>query len=116
MIKSVEVRCLEPLRRDALEEAARLVLSFVAVSSRPGRVPLWRDQSLRLTLSPAALHDGCYLADAAQQVLDAVQAFGIQVVRADSHSDEAPPEEWSQWWASLETAAEREFDLVLEIV
>jgi hypothetical protein len=113
---SVEIRCLDPLRRDALEESARLALSFVAVASRPGFSLNWRDEGLRLTLSTAALHDGCYLPETALQLLEAVQAFGVKVVRLERDGDELVPEEWSQWWSSLPLGTEKSYQMVLDIL
>lgn len=113
MITSVEVRCLNPLRRDALEEAARLVLSFVSVSSRPGYRLDWRGGALRLRLSPQALRDGCYLPESAQQLLEAAQSFGVHVVRDTDQGD--IPEEWESWWAQLPLANDSAFELSLEI-
>lgn len=116
MAKSVNIRCLDPLRRDALEEAARLALSFVSVASRPGFQLRWKEGDLRLTLSPSALLDGCYLPETAQQLLEAVQAFGVNVVRLERAGDEPVPEEWTAWWSALPAETERPFELNLEIV
>lgn len=115
MTKSIEVRCLAPQRRDALEESARLVLAFVSVCSRPDRRSDWQ-KKLRLTLSAGALHDGCYLAESAQSLLEAVTAFGVQVCRQKAGDELDPPEEWSQWWGELPLVDEHKFDLVLEII
>lgn len=115
MARSIEIRCVDPMRRDALEESARLALSFVAVASKPGFSLDWRTGDLRLILSAAALHDGCYLPETAQQLLEAVQAFGVKVVRLERDSDEAAPEEWTAWWSALPAWTERAFDLILEI-
>jgi hypothetical protein len=116
MANSVEIRCLDPQRRDALEESARLALSFVAVGSRPGFRLNWRQGDLRLALSRTALQDGCYLPETAQQLLEAVQAFGVRVVRCEREGDGAVPEEWTQWWSALPAPDERSFDMVLEIL
>lgn len=116
MTKSIEVRCLTPQRRDALEESARLVLAFISVCSRPDRHSDWQ-KNLRLTLSALALHDGCYLPESAQSLLEAVAAFGVQVCRQKKAGDDSePPEEWSQWWGELPFVDEHEFDLILEII
>ena len=116
MASSVHIRCLDPQRRDALEESARLALSLVAVASRPGFSMKWREDALRLTLSTAALHDGCYLPETAQPLLEAVQAFGVKIVKIDREGDEPPPEEWTQWWAALPLAEEWSFEIVLDII
>lgn len=117
MAKTVEVRCFDPLRRDALEESARLALSFVAVASRPGYTLKWREGGLQVTLTTAALQDGCYLAETAQQLLEAAQSFGVKVVRLERTGDEPAPEEWAGWWSALPAQVEQTpFDLVLEIV
>ena len=117
MAKTVEVRCLDPLRRDALEESARLALSFVAVASRPGYSLKWREGGLQVTLTTAALQDGCYLPEAAQQLLDAAQSFGVIVVGLVRTDDEPAPDEWAGWWSALPVQVEQApFDLVLEIV
>lgn len=116
MPASVEIRCTEPRRRDALEESARLALSFVAAASKPGVSLNWREGALRLTLATAALHDGCYLPETAQQLLEAVQSFGIAIVRLERDDDEAAPEEWTDWWSALPLGDEGSFETVLEIV
>lgn len=112
----MNIRCVDPLRRDALEEAARLTLSFVSVASKPGYSLSWREGALRLTLSTAALHDGCYLPETAQPLLEAVQAFGVKVVRLAREGDLAAPEEWSAWWSLLPQEDEGSFELVLDIL
>lgn len=113
---SVDIRCVAPLRRDALEEAARLALSFVAVASKPGFSLDWRAQALRLTLSEAALRDGCYLPDSAQQLLEAVQAFGVVIEREPASASEPVAPEWTDWWSALPLSTEKSFDLVLELL
>lgn len=115
MAASIDIRCTEPSRRDALEESARLALSFVSVASRPGFSLDWRRQALRLTLGVQALHDGCYLPDAAQQLLEAVQSFGVTIER-EREETEPVPQEWTEWWSALPLESEKSFDLVLEIV
>jgi hypothetical protein len=114
--KSVEIRCADPQRRDALEESARLALSFVAVGSKPGFALNWRDEGLRVSLTTSALHDGCYLPETAQQLLEAVQAFGISVVRWEREGDDPAPEEWAEWWGRLAERVEKPYEMVLEIV
>lgn len=116
MQRTVEIRCLDPQRRDALEESARLALSFVAVASKPGYTLNWRDQGLRLALSTSALHDGCYLPETAQQLLEAVQAFGVAVVRWEREGDDPAPEEWLEWWGRLAPREEKSYQMILEIV
>ena len=116
MASSVHIRCLDPLRRDALEESARLALSFVSVASRPGFHLNWKEGALRLTVSTTALLDGCYLPETAQQLLEAVQAFGVQVVRVEREGDEPAPEEWTNWWSALPVGVDKVFDLNLDIV
>lgn len=117
MPSSIDVSCLAPLRRDALEESARLVLSLVSVSSKPGFEFGWREGGLRLILTTNALEDGCYLPETAQQLLEAVQAFGIAVVRLEREGDKACPEEWKPWWDTLPAAQNKDdVQLRLEIV
>lgn len=114
MTRIIEIRCIDPQRRDALEEAARLTLAFLSVSSQPGGQRMWKDQSLRLTLSVKALQNGCYLAKAAKSLLEALQRFGVPICKQESSSK--PPSEWSAWWQGLETASpDGEPDLVLDI-
>ncbi len=112
----MEVRCTAPLRRDALEEAARLILSFRSVASRPIFYPRWKEGRLRLTVASAALSDGCYMAEAAQMILEAVQGHGIEVVKAEETGQARIPAEWADWWSALKSESAREFDLVLEIL
>jgi hypothetical protein len=117
MASSVEIRCFDPLRRDALEEAARLALSFVAVASRPQFTLNWRQGALQLTLTSTALRDGCYLPETAQQLLEAAQSFGVKVMRKERPGDETPSEEWASWWSALPLCPEStDFELVLEIL
>lgn len=116
MSASVEIRCTEPRRRDALEESARLALSFVSVASKPGFTLNWREGALRLTLASPALHDGCYLPETAQQLLEAVQSFGVSIVRLEREGDDEAPEEWTEWWSALPLAEQGDFSTVLEIV
>lgn len=116
MASSIEIRCTQPRRRDALEESARLALSFVSVASKPGFALDWRKGALRLTLATPALHDGCYLPETAQQLLEAAQSFGISIVRLDRDGDEPAPEEWTAWWSALPPAQDGDFSTVLEIV
>lgn len=116
MKRTVEIRCLDPQRRDALEESARLALAFVSVCSRPNRRLQWREDKLRLTLTAAALSDGCYLPESAQRLMDAVSAYGIEVRRQVRAGEGAPPPEWAELWESWELADEKAFELVLEIV
>lgn len=112
----MEIRCLDPQRRDALEESARLVLAFVSACSRPGRRLQRPNEDLRLTLSSAALQDGCYLPESAQRLLEAVSAFGVEIRRREREGDEDPTQEWLEWWSGLSPADDKTFDLVLEIV
>ena len=116
MKRTVEIRCLDPQRRDALEESARLALAFVSVCSRPDRRLEWRRDKLRLTLTASALSDGCYLPESAQQLFEAVLAFGVPVVRRSEAGDEAPPAEWVDWWEVLPEADDRTYEMTLEIV
>ncbi len=112
----MEIRCLDPQRRDALEESARLTLAFVSACSRPGRRGDWRNERLRLTLSSTALQDGCYLPESAQRLLEAVSAFGVEICRQEREGDDAPTPEWAEWWSGLASTDDKGFDLVLEIV
>lgn len=114
MSRRIEIRCTDPQRRDALEESARLTLAFLSVSARPGGRKLWRDQQLRLVLSVEALHQGCYLPEAAQDLLEAIQAYGVSVTRLPSETE--PPTEWVEWWQELpETEPSDEAVLELNI-
>lgn len=116
MSRSVVIRCLAPQRRDALEEVARLVLSFVTISSGPDSLGLCAQTDLELHLSSAALTDGCHLPDTAQDLLDAVEAFGVAIRKADSNSL-VGGEEWQEWWDGLESVdPNKVFDLELEIL
>lgn len=116
MRRSVAVRCVAPLRRDALEEVARLVLSFVTVSTRPDSPEFKFHTDLELHLSATALVDGCHLPDTAQDLLDAVEAFGVSIRKVDSRS-RAAGVEWQEWWDGLEPVdPDREFDIELEIL
>ncbi len=116
MKRSVAVRCVAPLRRDALEEVARLVLSFITVSTRPDSPGFRFSEDLELHLSAAALVDGCHLPDTAQDLLDAVEAFGIPIRKVDNRSRVAG-QEWQEWWDGLDMVdPNREFDIELEIL
>ena len=116
MSRTVEIRCSDPLRRDALEESARLALAFVSASSKPGRSLEWRKTGLQVSLTSTALHDGCYLPESAQQLFEALLAFGVPIVRRERAVDLAPPAEWADWWNALPKADDTAFEMVLEIV
>ena len=110
----VLLQCLDPERRDALEETARLALHFVTVTSGPGFPNFRASRDLAVRLSAVALIHGCHLPDMAQELLEAVEAHGIKIARVSRPSDEISPE-WAQWWEELPEAAEEEFERVLEI-
>ena len=93
-----------------------MALAFVSAASKPGRSLEWRKTSLRVSLTTAALHDGCYLPESAQQLFEAVLAFGVPVVRRSEAGDEAPPAEWVDWWEVLPEADDRTYEMTLEIV
>ncbi|MFA5508262.1 MAG: hypothetical protein WC314_06630 [Vulcanimicrobiota bacterium] len=113
-MKRVVLKCLEPNCRDALESTARLALTFVTVTTGPGFSDFRAERDLQVHLSALALKDGCHLPDLAQELLEAVQAYGIVVQRA---ADEEVPPEWADWWKELAPIeeAEGEDPLVLEI-
>lgn len=110
----VLVRCVDPQRRDALVESARLVLSFVSVGSGPDFNHFDCRTGLRLVLSPLALSQGCHLAESAQELLEAVQAFGVDVQRVETPAAEIS-EDWLEWWNALPLASEKASDIELEI-
>lgn len=110
----IVISCLDPHRRDALEEAARLALSFMTVSTKPERLDFQPREQLQVHLSALALRNGCHLPDAAQELLEAVQAYGIPVKRL-SVKNEAVGEEWLDWWKALPVVDRETFDLELEI-
>ncbi len=116
MKRTVEIRCLDPQRRDALEESARLALAFVSVCSRPDRRLEWRQDKLRLTLTASALSDGCYLPESAQRLMDAATAYGIEIRRKERDGDGDPPAEWASLWETWAPSDDKTFELVLEIV
>lgn len=114
MSKRILISCLEPQRRDALEETARLALTFITVSTSPGYTKFKPTNSLEIHLSALALKTGCHLPDIAQDLLEAVQAFGVKVKRL-SVFEESVSEEWREWWKSLPKVERETFDLELEI-
>jgi hypothetical protein len=113
-VSRVLVCCLEPERRDALEETARLALNFVTVTTGPGYSDFKASRDIKVHLSAVALRRGCHLPDMAQELLEAVQAHGIEILRAAQPEGEITPE-WAQWWEELPQVDEEEFELVLEI-
>lgn len=116
MKRTVAVRCVAPQRRDALEEVARLALAFITLSMMPESKDFSCRTDLELHLSASALVDGCHLPDTAQDLLEAVEAFGVSIRRVDSRARVAA-EEWQQWWEGLpQVDPDREFDLELEIL
>lgn len=110
---NVLVKCVKPVRRDALAESARLVLSFISVGSGPDFNHFDSRNGLCLELSAEALSRGCHLAESAQELLEAIQAFGVSVVRVKSESPVS--EDWKQWWEALPEKEERDYDIELEI-
>ena len=113
-MRRVLISCLEPQRRDALEETARLALTFVTVTTAPGYPDFKPSSNLEVHLSALALKLGCHLPDIAQDLLEAVQAFGIPIKRL-SVNDESVSEEWLDWWRELPKVERETFDLELEI-
>ncbi|MCA9781446.1 MAG: hypothetical protein KC800_32235 [Candidatus Eremiobacteraeota bacterium] len=110
----VAIKCLTPVCRDALEDAARLALTFVTVTTTPGYSDFKASRDLELHLSARALKDGCHLPDLAQELMEAVQAYGIPVFRTEAEGEVSP--EWSDWWNRLpEVEGSDEFELSLEI-
>ncbi len=116
MKRAIEIRCTQPLRRDALGEAARLGASFIAVSTRPGRSSLLIEASekLRIVVSCAALEDGCHVVVPTLAGLKALQSYGVPVVK--DTEDGKPPDDWKKWWSTLEVAEPWPESLVLEIL
>ena len=110
----VLIRCLDPERRDALEETARLALNFVTVTTGPGYSDFKVSRDVKVHLSEFALRHGCHLPDTAQELLEAVQAHGVKIFRVSSTDDE-PTSEWAHWWEDLPEATDLESDIVLEI-
>lgn len=113
-MKTIVIRCVAPERRDALEEAARLALSFISVGMGPEFPSFQCNKHLELHLSSLALVEGCHLPDTAQELLEALQAFGVSVRKVKAKNDSAT-EEWKQWWKTLDVAVDRDFDVELEI-
>ncbi|HIB67666.1 MAG TPA: hypothetical protein EYO33_21840 [Phycisphaerales bacterium] len=109
----VVVRCIDPVRRDALAETARLALAFISVGSGPDFQHFDSRKGLRVELSARALENGCHLAESAQELLEAVQAFGVPIYRLESESDVS--EAWADWWQTLPLKEARETDIDLEI-
>jgi hypothetical protein len=114
LMKSVLVRCVAPERRDALEETARLALSFITLASGPDFPEFQSRRDLEVHLSVESLVEGCHLPDTAQELLEAVQAFGVSIKKVVSASVDVG-EEWQAWWKTLDFATDRTFDLELEI-
>ena len=125
--KTVNIRCLAPKRRDALEESGRLALSFISKFCTPEFFEPNIPDRLSVTLATPALKDGCYLADSAQVMLEAVQAYGVKIGRklpqslsgqgdvATLNLKEDLPDEWRAWWLKLPIVGDTEADLVIEI-
>ena len=110
----VVVKCLEPVSRDALEDTARLALTFVTVTTGPGYSDFKASRDLEVHLSSKALKDGCHLPDLAQELMEAVQAYGIRIYRIVAGTEVSS--EWADWWSRLPEAAEKDGDgLSLEI-
>jgi hypothetical protein len=108
------VCCLDPQRRDALEETARLALNFVTVTKGPGYSDFEVGRDIKVHLSELALKNGCYLPDSAQELLEGAQAHGVEILRVSDSDVEMSPE-WESWWKSLAQATDDEFQIVLEI-
>ena len=106
----VVVKCLEPVCRDALEDTARLALTFVTVTTGPGYSDFKASRDLEVHLSPAALKEGCHLPDLAQELMEAVQAYGVRVFRIKSEIEVSS--EWADWWSSLPEVEEGDEDKV----
>lgn len=116
MKRTVAVRCVAPERRDALEEVARLALSFITISMGPEAPDFDCRGGLEIQLSSNALIEGCHLPDTAQELLEAVQAFGVKIKKTCPNTRMAAAE-WQEWWDGLETVdPDREFELELEIL
>ena len=109
----VVVRCTDPVRRDALAETARLALAFISLGSGPDFQHFDSRNGLRVELSAKALENGCHLAESAQELLEAVQAFGVPIYRMGAELK--PSEVWAEWWQKLPPAESRESDIELEI-
>ena len=116
MSRTVAVRCVAPERRDALEEVARLALTFVTLSLGPEAPDFHCVGGLEVHISPSALIEGCHLPDTAQELLEAVQAFGVKIKKTCADTKVAAPE-WQDWWSKLEVLdPNQEYDLELEIL
>lgn len=113
-VTRVLLKCVDPSRRDALEETARLALSFVTVTCGPGFPDFKASRDLAIHLTEVALRKGCHLPDVAQELLEAVQAHGVSILRGSEPGGEITPE-WKDWWKTLPEAPEEEYSLVLEI-
>lgn len=113
-MKRVLLRCLEPDCRDALEETARLALTYITVTTTPGYSEFQAGRDLQVHLSAQALSDGCHLPEMAHDLLEALQAHGVVVARVADFEAELS-EEWQDWWSELNEAAEFPADLVLDI-
>lgn len=110
----VVVKCLKPVSRDALEDTARLALTFVTVTTGPGYSNFRASQNLEVHLSSAALKNGCHLPDLSQELMEAVQAYGIRILRIKGETEVSS--EWAEWWNELPEVEENEEDeLSLEI-
>ena len=108
------IACLNPERRDALEETARLALNFITVAAGPGYSELKASRDVKVHLSPVALRQGCHLPDMAQELLEAVQAHGVEILKVSEPTADIAPE-WCEWWEELPLVSEDEFKTVLEI-
>lgn len=125
--KSINICCLSPKRRDALEESGRLALSFISKFCSPDFFDPNFKELITITLDTPALKDGCYLADSAQVMLEAVQAYGVKIGRRlpqnlSGQGDVATlnlkvdiPDEWREWWLKLPIVGDSTADLVIEI-
>lgn len=115
MSKTILIRCTAPRRRDALEETARLALNFVDLAFGPEFPELKASEHIQIHLTALALVKGCHLPETAQDLLEAVQVFGVPIKRIVEPEEETLEEEWSEWWRNLETTGPTEFDMVIDI-
>jgi hypothetical protein len=99
---------VDPVCRDALEDTARLALTFVTVTTSPGYSDFKSSRDLEVHLSSEALKNGCHLPDLAQELLEAVQAYGVRVLRTESEVEVSS--EWAEWWSRLPEVGEKEED------
>ena len=93
---------------------ARLALAFVTLGSGPDFPRFRAGEAVELHLTAEALLWGCHLPETAQDLLEAVQAHGVSVVKIATSSDSLG-EEWQPFWQDLDELVSSNFDIILEI-